>query len=75
MTLRNQHGRPEDLFFLFGDHQISTGKTVKISGDHFKIWTKLRHFLRLFWSSQNRKFVIFELAPGPRSALSAPVCQ
>ena len=30
MTLRNQHVRPEDLFF-FGDHLISTGKTVKIS--------------------------------------------
>ena len=32
----------------------------------------MRHFLRLFWSSQNRKSVIFELAPGPRSALGAP---
>ena len=32
----------------------------------------MRHFLRLFWSSQNRKPVIFELAPGPGSALSAP---
>ena len=31
----------------------------------------MRHFLRLFWSSQNRKSVIFELAPGPRSALGA----
>ena len=31
-----------------------------------------RHFLRLFWRSQNRKSVIFELAPGPRSALGAP---
>ena len=28
MTLRNQHGKPEDLFF--GDHQISTEKTDKI---------------------------------------------
>ena len=34
--------------------------------------TKLRHFLRLFWGSQNRKSVIFELAPGPRSVLGAP---
>ena len=33
----------------------------------------MRHFLRLFWSSQNRKSVIFELAPGPRSALGASV--
>ena len=41
-------------------------------GDHVIIRTKLRHFLRLFWSSQNRKSVIFELAPGPRSALGAP---
>ena len=64
--------------FFFGDYLISTGKTVRISvktffffGDHIIIWTKLRHFLRLFWSSQNRKFVIFELAPGPRSALGA----
>ena len=32
----------------------------------------MRHFLRLFWCSQNRKSVIFELAPGPRSALGAP---
>ena len=32
----------------------------------------MRHFFRQFWSSQNRKSVIFELAPGPRSALGAP---
>ena len=32
----------------------------------------MQHFLRLFWSSQNPKSVIFELAPGPRSALGAP---
>ena len=79
MILRNQHVRPEDL--LFGDHLISTGKIVKISvktfffGDHIIIRTKLRHFRRLFCSSQNRKSVIFELAPGPRLALSAPVQQ
>ena len=29
MTLRNQHVKPEDLFFE--DHLISTGKTVRIS--------------------------------------------
>ena len=69
--------RPEDFFF--GDHLNSTGKTVRISvktfffyGDHVIIRTKLRHFLPLFWSSRNRKSVIFELAPGPRSALGAP---
>ena len=101
MILRNQRVRSEDLFwgFFFGDHLISTGKTVRIFGedlffleinkfrpekplkfrwrffffgDHIIIWTKLRHFLRLFWSSLNRKSVIFELAPGPRSALGAP---
>ena len=79
MKLRNQHVRPEDLFFV--DHPISSGKTVRISvktfffvfGDHIIIRTKLRHFLCLFWSSQNRKSVIFELAPGPRLALGAPV--
>ena len=27
MTLRNQHVRPEDLFFFGGDHLISSGKT------------------------------------------------
>ena len=27
--------------------------------------TKLQHFLRLFWTSQNRNSVIFELALGP----------
>ena len=43
--------------FFFGDHLISAGKN---------------NFLRLFWSSHNRKSVIFELAPGLRSALGAP---
>ena len=31
MTLRNQHVKPEDLFFF---------------GDHIIFWTKLQHFLR-----------------------------
>ena len=63
---------------FFGEHPISSRKTARISvktfffGDYIIIRTKLLHFLRLFWSSQNRKSVIFELAPGPRSALSAP---
>ena len=67
------------FFFIFGDLLIPTGKTVRISvktlffsGDHIIFWTKLRHFLRLFWSSQNWKFVTFVLAPGLRSALGAP---
>ena len=41
-------------------------------GDHIIIRTKLRHFLCLFWSSKKQKSVIFELDPGPRSALGAP---
>ena len=41
-------------------------------GDQIKIRTKLWHFPRLFWSSQNRRSVIFELTPGPHSALCAP---
>ena len=41
-------------------------------GDHIIFRTKLRQFLRLFWTSQNRKSVTFELAPGPRFALGAP---
>ena len=65
------------FFFLFGDHLISAGKTVKIlvktffSGDHIIFRTKQQHFLRLFWTSQNRNSVMFELAPGPW--LSAPM--
>ena len=71
ITLRNWHVKPEGLFF--GDHLISTEKTVRISvktfflffGDHMISRTKLQHFLRLFWTSQNRNSVIFELASGP----------
>ena len=63
--------------FFYGDHLISIGKTVRISVKTFFLeitsyLTKLRHFLRLFWSSQNWKYVMFELAPGPGSALGAP---
>ena len=47
-------------------------KTFFFFGDPIIIRTKLQHFLRLFWSSQNRKSVIFELAPRPRSAPGAP---
>ena len=39
MTLRNQHVRSEDLFF-FGDHLISTKKTVRIS---------VKNFFFVFW--------------------------
>ena len=62
--------RPFLFFFCFRDHLILTGKTVKISvetfffGNNIIFWTKLQHFFRLFWTSQNRKSFIFELAPG-----------
>ena len=68
--------------FFFRDHLFSTRKTVGILvktffffffGDHIIVRTKLRHFLRLFWSLQNRKSVIFELAQGPHVRLSAPL--
>ena len=36
MTLRNQHVKPEDLFF--GDHLIATGRTVRISVKTFFFW-------------------------------------
>ena len=61
---------------------ISAGITVKISlktfvflfffGDHIIFRTKQQHFLGLIWASQDQNSVIFELAPGPRSALGAP---
>ena len=41
-------------------------------GGHMKIPTKLWHFPRLYWSSQNRRRVLFELTPGRRLALGAP---
>ena len=41
MTLRNQHVKPEDLFF--GDHLISTRKTVRISVKTFS-FRRLHHF-------------------------------
>ena len=37
MTLRNQHVKPEDLFF-FGNHLISTRKTVRISVKTFSFF-------------------------------------
>ena len=54
-----------------GTHPNDTEKSVceawrpLFFGDHIIFRTKLQHFLRLFWTSQNRKSVIFELAPGP----------
>ena len=64
--------------FFFGDHLNTTGKTVKISVKTFFFFrrshlfrTKLQPFLCLFWTSQNRKSVIFELVPGPLSVPGA----
>ena len=37
-----------------------------------KIWRKLWHYPLLFWSTQNRRCLIFELTPGPCLALGAP---
>ena len=54
--------------FFFWRPSISAGKTVRISVKTFLKW----HFLRLFWSSHNRKSVIFELAPA-HVRLSAPL--
>ena len=81
MTLRNQHVKLEGLFLgEGGDYLNSIRKTVKISvntfffGDHIIFRTKLLHFLRLFWTSQNRKSVIIELIPDhvrPPAPLSA----
>ena len=51
-------GKPKTFFFVFGDP--------------IKIVRKVWHFSRLFWSSQNRRCLIFKLTPGPRLALSAP---
>ena len=57
-TEKSAWGRTKTFFFLFGDH--------------IKIWTKLWHFSRLFCSLQNQRSIIFELAPGSRSAFGAP---
>ena len=77
MTLRNQHVEDERRFFLRSHQNLE--KTVAFFledlfffGDHIKIRTKLWHFSRLFWSSQNRRSVIFELTPDQRSAIGAP---
>ena len=58
--------------FFWGSSNFDR-KKVRISvktffffvADHIIFWTKSQHFLFLFWTSQNRKSVIFELAPGP----------
>ena len=67
-------------FFFFGEH-IKSGKnccgilpwTPFFFWDHIKIRWKLWHFPLLFWNTQNRRSLIFELTPGPRLALGAPV--
>ena len=68
-------GRPK--IFLFGDHIKILRKLWHFPWrpffwDHIKIWTKLWYFPRLFWSSQNRRCLIFKLTPRPCLALGAP---
>ena len=81
MTLRNQHVKTEGLFLFWRSHQNPEKTVAFFLEDLFflaitsKIRTKLWHFLRLFWSLQNRKSVMFQLAPGPRSALGAPALE
>ena len=43
-----------------------------VCGDHLKIRRKVCHFPCLFWTAQSQRCVIFELSPGPPSALGAP---
>ena len=64
----------EDLFFLY----FGRKKRCNFGEDLF-FFRRSHHnsdqtaaFLRLFWTSQNRKSDIFELASGPRLALGAP---
>ena len=45
----------EDLFIFFGGHLYLAGETS--------------HYFKRFWTLQNRKSVIFELAPGPRKTI------
>ena len=76
--------KTEDLFvfYFLRSHQIPEkrrGFSLKtffffFFGDQIKIRTELCYFPRLFWYSQNRRSVTFELAPGPRSALGSPAC-
>ena len=84
MTLRNQYAEDRRPFFVlfWGSHQ-NPDKTVAFfrkdlffwgGRDPIKIQIKLWHIPHLFWSLQNWRCVIFELTPGPRLALGAPVC-
>ena len=66
MTLRNQYMEDRRPFLFWRSHQ-NPDKTVAYENSD-----KYVAFSRLFWSSQNRRCVIFELAPGPRLALGAP---
>ena len=74
VTLRNQHVKNKNLFFFLMSNQ-NPEKTVAFFlkdlffGDHIKIRTQLWHFIRLFWSSQNRKSVSW---PRTYVWLSAP---
>ena len=48
MTLRNQHVKPEDLFF-FGEHLISTRKIVRILVKTFLFFLEITSFFGPNW--------------------------
>ena len=82
MTLRNQYVEDQSSFFLFWRSHHNPDKTVAFFREDFFFWggrshqiqTKPWHIPCPFWSLQNWRCVIFELTPGPRLALDAPVC-
>ena len=82
MILRYQYVEDRRPFFCFGDQIIIRTKLWHFSvktfflggGRSHQIQTKPWHIPRPFWSLQNWRCVIFELTPGPRLALGAPVC-
>ena len=73
------HFSLKTFFFCFGYHikirtklwHFSVKNFFFVFGGHIRIRTKLWQFSRLFWSSQNRRCVIFELTPGPCLTLGA----
>ena len=74
-------GRPKNFFVLFRRSNHNPDKTVAffredlfLGGRSHQIQKKPWHIPRPFWSLQNWRCVIFELNPGPRLALGAPVC-
>ena len=67
MTLRNQHVKPEDVFF--GDHLISTGKNVRIL---MKTFFFLRSHHNLDKTAAFSPFVLEFTKPEIRHILAGP---